>query len=513
MVLSCLVLAGDLLLLPIVSVGPVRFSPLWRTSAVKASIVAWQAYSRYHSGSFPPDLLMSTAACVLAAAALVAALVNRSRLGAIGLAGTTALLAGGAAATIPFAGARWHATLGHQLVGPGVWVAAVAGLTAAITAAASAAFTEAAYDETATAAPRLGFTAVVALVGVAGLVGLGLVGHTKSGNSFNSNFSSTSGTTPSYYTATTPYIPTTPAGVLATQFTFTESAPGGYSASGTLSLGQPQQYRSGLRQGDLIAGSACAINSPTDAVIPGTLRLTNESGNFASQVVAHMNWSSDAITAVELKYSDGPTCQTSGSTGFGLQSNDTLQSGQSVAVNLFVVISNYFSPDYSNGNPSMLASAGLFLASGTNKNGVVWSPNGANGPGVTRSSDYSSTWVLPVLPSAVRMPAATTVPDTVPADTSTTTMMVPSGSTFGPYPVISTNLHVRSAPTPVAPIVGTLAMGDQVNIDCITQGPAVIDATGASITTWDHITSPRGYVADAFINTGGSQAAAPTCSP
>jgi len=68
-----------------------------------------------------------------------------------------------------------------------------------------------------------------------------------------------------------------------------------------------------------------------------------------------------------------------------------------------------------------------------------------------------------------------------------------------------TGSNIRSAPNTSSSIVGSLASGQSVSIDCYVNGENV---SGNSL--WDHLTS-GGYVADYLVNTGSNNPVVPLC--
>ncbi|HEX4728469.1 MAG TPA: hypothetical protein VH298_11775 [Jatrophihabitans sp.] len=151
--------------------------------------------------------------------------------------------------------------------------------------------------------------------------------------------------------------PTIAAGPLGNTWTVHETAEGGYSEIVTLSVGSPEHLRPGLSQGSLVAGSACSIDSTTDAVLPGRLTETNTTGSFPAYTAAAFSfggqWSSPAV---EVSFSQGPECETN---GYNDHSIDRLQPQARTLANLFFVLSGYYTPDHPDGDPSILTVATL----------------------------------------------------------------------------------------------------------------------------------------------------------
>ena len=99
-----------------------------------------------------------------------------------------------------------------------------------------------------------------------------------------------------------------------------------------------------------------------------------------------------------------------------------------------------------------------------------------------------------------------------------TTTVFPKGDPPAPdspntYPVlVDSFLVVRSEPSVDAREVGRVSAGGFVTIECTTQGDPIEDPDGNVITRWDFISAPfEGYVADAFVDTGGVAPPVPRC--
>ena len=71
-------------------------------------------------------------------------------------------------------------------------------------------------------------------------------------------------------------------------------------------------------------------------------------------------------------------------------------------------------------------------------------------------------------------------------------------------------LNIRATPSTTATIVGTVADGTSVSIDCQAVGSSVTGTYGTS-TLWDHITG-KGYVSDTYTYTGSDGWVAPACA-
>jgi len=74
-----------------------------------------------------------------------------------------------------------------------------------------------------------------------------------------------------------------------------------------------------------------------------------------------------------------------------------------------------------------------------------------------------------------------------------------------------TPLNVRASASTSATVVGTLADGASISIDCQTYGSTVTGTYGTS-DIWDHVPAKGGYVSDTYVYTGSDTLVAPLCS-
>lgn len=493
---GALVLLLDLVLPPFMGYRGTK--PLWTLGLVHFEYLLFKIGNATHQ--HPAAFWFGGIAIIAAAVAVVSAAVltlTRGRRGAWGLLGASVVT--GVAAVV-------SALVTNVLVVPrmgiGAWGAAIASallvLASAGALAARSARQSVGHALSATATIGMALVAVLAVPalhdtgsGYAANGGSssnatspgGISGNAyNSGNPPSNGNAYSGGTTPS----TSPPPPSTPAGPLNTTYSFTESEAGGYTFSGTLQLGSPQQYQSGsITEGSLTAGSACTMNPQTDAVIPGYLTLENtSSGNFNAIAGVQLQWSSSAIGGIEVGFSDGPSCEGSGSGGsgndaFGLQSTNPLSPGSQTSADLFIWIPGYYSPNDPQGNPSLLAGADLQLVEDIDSsNNVDIVPQSVSGPGASSSNGF-----------------------TIPVDNAAQAA-APQGQQFQ---ITSDGTPVMDSPSTSGNQVGTLNNGDSVTVLCTAQG----DNVGGS-TLWDQITSPAGYVPDNDVNTP-ADSGLPTC--
>jgi uncharacterized protein YraI len=72
------------------------------------------------------------------------------------------------------------------------------------------------------------------------------------------------------------------------------------------------------------------------------------------------------------------------------------------------------------------------------------------------------------------------------------------------------DLNVRSSASTSASVVGSVADGAKITIDCQTYGTNVSGTYGTS-DIWDHIPARGGYVSDTYVYTGSDTMVAPLC--
>lgn len=192
------------------------------------------------------------------------------------------------------------------------------------------------------------------------------------------------------YPSDTPTPTLAPEAAFTNQWSATALAPGGYSENVELETGAPEHFTDGMMNGRATAGATCSINSETDAVVPAKLTVTNTSpGNFSSYPAIAVGFGSDwSGAAAEVAYSDGPQCQTS---EFNVEWTESVSSGNSVGIDLYFVISNYYTPDHPDGDPQVLADAQVNLTSASDStDDLTYTPQTPKGPGVDPDSGYFS---------------------------------------------------------------------------------------------------------------------------
>lgn len=195
------------------------------------------------------------------------------------------------------------------------------------------------------------------------------------------------------YASDTPTPTWSPEATFTHQWTSTATASGGYAESVLLETGTPEHFTDGMMNGSVTAGSSCTINPATDAVVPAKLTVTNTSpGGFASYPAVGIGFNfewNDA--AAEVGYSDGDQCQSS---DFNVDWTSSLASGHSAGIDMFFVLSNYYTPDSPDGDPSLLANAQIdFTPASDSTDDLTYTPTAPHGQGIDPSSEY-----FPIVP-------------------------------------------------------------------------------------------------------------------
>ncbi len=89
-----------------------------------------------------------------------------------------------------------------------------------------------------------------------------------------------------------------------------------------------------------------------------------------------------------------------------------------------------------------------------------------------------------------------------------------SGSAAAASGTVHTNsgasVNVHSGPHTSDTVVGSVASGASVTIDCQTHGTTVTGKYGTS-NIWDHIPGKHGYITDTYVYTGSDGTVAPAC--
>ncbi|CAM3387691.1 hypothetical protein KIPE111705_05910 [Kibdelosporangium persicum] len=87
---------------------------------------------------------------------------------------------------------------------------------------------------------------------------------------------------------------------------------------------------------------------------------------------------------------------------------------------------------------------------------------------------------------------------------------LPAFAATGTVQTAGDPLNVRRAPTTSSTIVGSVANGRTVTIDCQTQGISVTGPLGTT-TLWDYVPALGGYISHAYVKTTPAGQVAPDC--
>lgn len=383
--LSTALLGAALALPPIIRITYGKV-PLWDFSYVRTTYLYVDIGSKLHH--YPAWFWWSVAACAggaIAVAGAILILATRGRLGA----GTLILggIVAGASAIIAV-----EITDSYSAPGVGAWGTLLAGGTTVLAGWAVASGRRSGPDTERTLAV-LSLIVVIAL-GVAAIPAL----HSKDGSTYDAS-SSYSPTTydssyetteedpydtteaPTYETTTEPE--TTSAGDLVNTYSVSSGSDGGYTYEGTVALGRPEHFRTGLTNGQLTAGSACSISEQTDAVIPGRITMRSTTENFDTRPGIALSWASYEISSLEANFSSGPSCEND---GLSVSSTDSVADGGGFSVDFFLIVADYYSPDDPSGDEESLKNITLNVVTDTPDDGEAIVPKSVSGPGVEPNS-------------------------------------------------------------------------------------------------------------------------------
>ena len=110
--------------------------------------------------------------------------------------------------------------------------------------------------------------------------------------------------------------------------------------------------------------------------------------------------------------------------------------------------------------------------------------------------------------AAIAVPAAAALLTCISAISPTVSY---AASATGRVNTSGINLNVRAKPHTSATVVGSLADGASISIDCQTYGDTVSGTYGTT-NIWDHVPAKGGYVSDTYVYTGSDTLVAPLCS-
>lgn len=160
---------------------------------------------------------------------------------------------------------------------------------------------------------------------------------------------------------------------------------GGYSESVDFTVGDPialsaAPYMTYSGGATMSAGDECTVDTARDAVVPFRMTQTNTTQGFEVTT----GDAASASTSVEVYYNNsGATCKSSGG-DFGGQSTSPVATNGGSSMRGFIILSDYYSPNFPSGDLSVLNAVKISVSSST-VDGSTWSLSGSgvSGPGST----------------------------------------------------------------------------------------------------------------------------------
>jgi hypothetical protein len=210
------------------------------------------------------------------------------------------------------------------------------------------------------------------LLGVAclslALAGCGGSGQPSSGVPAPSSSDTTNATTTSATASPTTGTTSGSASAGRSTGTIRGTQDGGYTYEATLAF-QASQHS--------IAGDvgACPVDTTTDAEVPGTLTITNTTPRFPAEPGMNL-WFGTSSQGFAVVDTD---CKDDNTNGAVFYADSPLNTGQSIAERIWLVVPHFYSPDFPSGNRSILAERTL---------NAVWS-------WPTQNSDVASLMTSP----------------------------------------------------------------------------------------------------------------------
>lgn len=191
-------------------------------------------------------------------------------------------------------------------------------------------------------------------------------------------------------------------------WTWSATAPSGYTMSLTLAVERPYQVSESpyvsYSTGDLMGGETCLLDSETDALVPFDLGSTNTTPQFSATTGVLFTWNAD----MEVLFTSGAQCRDANESTESYRVNS---SGEESSTKGFLIVEDYYSPAFPQGDPSKLMSLELTISTtatvGETSSETTWTmaPPGISGPNVS-SSGYGSN----ALTNVVRPFASGAVP-------------------------------------------------------------------------------------------------------
>lgn len=158
-----------------------------------------------------------------------------------------------------------------------------------------------------------------------------------------------------------------------------------------------QTVKVGTRHGELVAGETCELDSRKDALIPARVTLTNSTPGFSAKLTSRFYFLAFP-DAAELGYSE-PSCvvRDNGQGGlFSIGVSRELATGESVPINIFIVVRDYYTPASPNGNLATLQRIKLGVADQAATMERLYDVDSVTGPSVPVRKAISTGWDLPI---------------------------------------------------------------------------------------------------------------------
>lgn len=187
-----------------------------------------------------------------------------------------------------------------------------------------------------------------------------------------------------------------PAPSFASRWVIGLTTPGGYTMTDTVSVEKPEPYlvKSNVN-GLTTAGTACSLNSQTDAVIPITIDLTNTTNRVDDQPGLELSGfgliSVPNAPVSTLTFEFGKSCYgQDGNSSIDLYAPSPLTKGDSSVLRSFVDITNFFTPVNPTSNAALLANATVsipqsFAITTTTGKQISYTVTRVTGPRVTNT--------------------------------------------------------------------------------------------------------------------------------
>lgn len=157
-----------------------------------------------------------------------------------------------------------------------------------------------------------------------------------------------------------------------------------------------QTVKVGTRHGELVAGQICDLDSRKDDLIPARVTLTNSTPGFSVKPTSRFYFLAYP-DAAELGFSE-PRCvvRDNGQGGvFSIGISRELATGESVQVNVFIVVRDYYTPANPNGDLATLRRIKLGVADQAASMERLFDVESVTGPSAPARKELAG-WPLPI---------------------------------------------------------------------------------------------------------------------